>query len=119
MTNTEQKQAIVTKGVKAQASIDKSLATAHRAAQQYAKAIEEAVKSGFFSSGLEAKRMLAEARALPGKIAEAAQLAAVLHQSGTMLAVENEVDLGTVTNVGGVEFVKKSGGFTTMGGGGR
>lgn len=113
------KQDIVQRGVEAQALIDKHLAGAYKAAVKYAKVIEDAVAAGFFDSGLEAKRQLAEARTLPGLIANAAQSAAVLHQSGTDLAVANEVDLGTVTTVGGVDFVKRDGGFTTMGGGGR
>lgn len=114
-----EKSEIVSRGVKAQAVVDKNLATAHRGAVQYAKVIEDAVKNGMFDSGLEAKRMLAQARSLPGKIAEVAQLAADLHITGTALAVANDVDLGTVTTVGGVEFVKRDGGMSTMGGGGR
>lgn len=120
MTSVEEKQDIVERGVKAQALMDKNLATAHKQATAYAKVIEDAVLAGFFSSGLEAKRMLAEARSLPGKIAECALLAAVLHQSGTQLAIDNEVDLGSVSSVGGVEFVKReTGEMTIMGGGGR
>jgi len=115
MTKTE----IVTRGVKAQAVIDKNLAGAHRAAVQYAKVIEDAVKGGMFGSGLEAKHMLAQARSLPGKIAEAAALAAELHISGTELAVANDVDLGTVETVGGVTFVRREDGMSTMSGGGR
>lgn len=112
-------QEIVQKGVKAQAVIDKNLAGAYRAAGQYAKVIEDAVKAGMFDSGLEAKHMLAQARSLPGKIAEAARLAAELHISGTDLAIANDVDLGTISTVGGVEFVKRGGGMSTMSGGGR
>lgn len=120
MTSVEQKQDIVERGVKAQALIDKHLAAAHKQAASYAKVIEDAVEDGFFTSGLEAKRMLAEARSLPGKIAECAMLAAILHQSGTQLAIDNDVDLGTVQTVGGVDFVKRDDGMMhPMGGGGR
>jgi len=52
-------------------------------------------------------------------IAEVARLAADLHITGTALAVANDVDLGTVTTVGGVEFVKREDGMSTMSGGGR
>lgn len=114
-----EKSEIVSRGVKAQAVVDKNLATAHRGAVQYAKVIEDAVKNGMFDSGLEAKRMLAQARSLPGMIAVAAAHAADLHITGTALAVANDVDLGTVTTVGGVEFVKRDGGMSTMSGGGR
>lgn len=120
MTANQKKTEIVTRGVTAQALVDKHLAQAFKFASEYAGVIEDAVKAGFFSSGLEAKAMLAEARSLPGQVAECALAAAMLHQSGTQLAIDNEVDLGSVTTVGGVPFTKRDdGGFTTQGGGGR
>lgn len=117
MTNT--KQNITEKGIKAQALMDKHATAGYRAAMQYAKVVEEAIKAEFFSDALEAKRMLAQARTLPGLFAKAAEIAAELHKSGTQLAIENEADLGSVSSVGGVPFAKRSGGMTTMGGGGR
>ncbi len=120
MTTQEEKQKIVEKGVKAQALIDRHTAGAYKAALQYAKVIEDAVKNEFFTDPLEAKRMLAEARALPGMIAKAAEKAAELHQSGTKLAIDNDADLGSVTSVGGVDFVRRDDGMVhPMGGGGR
>lgn len=114
------KEDAVDLGVKAQALIDKHLTAARKAANQYADAIETAIETGMFSSRLEAKRMLAEARALPGKIAECAQAAADLHISGTALAVANGVDLGTVATVGGIAWPEPAEGeMTTFGGGGR
>ncbi|MCA0344755.1 MAG: hypothetical protein LCH99_34275 [Proteobacteria bacterium] len=117
MTDTATKTAIVERGVKAQALADKYLASAYKQANAYAKVIEDAVKNGFFTDALEAKRMLAQSRTVAGKVAEAAELLAVLHLSGTQLAIDNEVDLGTVSSVGGVPFVKRTGGIVVMGGG--
>ncbi|MCZ7855992.1 hypothetical protein O9X81_05145 [Agrobacterium salinitolerans] len=119
MTTTEKKSEIVANGVDAQALLDRHLAKAYRAGVLYAQVIEEAVKNGFFVNPLEAKRMLAQARSLSGKIAEAAELAAELHLSGTQLAKDNDVDLGSVTSVGGVDFVRRDTGMITPFGGGR
>ncbi len=117
---TDTKEAIVERGVKAQALIDRHLAAAHKAANAYAKVIEDAVRNGFYANGLTAKYDLAHARSLPGKIAEAAKLGAELHLAGTQLAKDNEVDLGTVEKVGGVDFVRRSSdGMTIMSGGDR
>lgn len=119
MTTTEKKSEIVSNGVDAQALLDKYLAKSYRAGMRYAQVIEEAVKNGFFVNPLEAKRMLAQARSLSGKIAEAAELAAELHLSGTQLAKDNDVDLGSVITVGGVDFVRRDTGMITPFGGGR
>lgn len=109
------KEEVVSDGVDAQALMDRHLTKAIKAAERYGKAIEGAINTEMFSSALEAKLMLAQARALSGKIAECAAEAARLHISGTALAVANGVDLGSVTTVGGVPFP----GMSTMGGGGR
>ncbi|WP_421591287.1 hypothetical protein [Shinella sp. M27] len=119
MTDTATKTAIVERGVKAQALGDKYLAAALKQANAYAKVVEDAVKNGFFTDALEAKRMLAQARTVAGQIAAAAESLAELHQSGTQLAIDNEVDLGSVSTVGGVPFVKRTGGVVVFGGGGR
>ncbi|MGA1801496.1 hypothetical protein [Rhizobium sp. HT1-10] len=108
-------QDIVAAGVKEQALIDKHLALAYKAAGRYSKVVENAVIAGMIPKALDAKKMLAESRVLPGKIAEAAVLGAELHISGTAVAVANDVDLGSPVSVGGV----KIGGFHTEGGGGR
>jgi len=120
MATQEEKYKIVERGVNAQAQINKYLAKAHKAAEDYADVIADAVENGFFASGLTAKRDLSHARTLPGKIAEAALVGAELHILGTQLATDNEVDLGSVTSVGGVDFVKRdNGGITIMSGGDR
>lgn len=119
MTDTAAKAAIVERGVKAQALGDKYLASAWKQANAYAKVVEDAVKNGFFTDALEAKRMLAQARTVAGQIAGAAETLAELHQSGTHLAIDNEVDLGSVSTVGGVPFVRREGGVVVLGGGGR
>ena len=61
------------------------------------------------------KQFLAEHRELPGIITHAAAFAARLHNTGTAIAEDNGVDLGSVTSVGGVML----GGFHAEGGGGR
>lgn len=119
MTTTDKKSEIVANGVEAQALLDRHLAKAYRAGVLYAQVIEDAVRNGFFVNPLEAKRMLAQARSISGKVAEAAELAAELHLSGTQLAKDNNVDLGSVTTVGGVDFVRRDTGMITPFGGGR
>lgn len=108
-------QDIVTAGVKEHALIDKHLTLAFKAAHRYSKVIENAVVAGMIPKALDAKKMIAESRMLPGKIAEAASHAATLHISGTAVAVANDVDLGSPATVGGVTI----GGFHVEGGGGR
>lgn len=120
MTTPEIKTAIVERGVKSQALLDKHLASAHKQAKAYEKVIEAGVSNGFFSSGLEAKLHLAKTRMIAGKIAEAAALAAELHIVATQVTTDNGVDLGSVTTVGGVPFVKRDDGMMSpMSGGGR
>ena len=115
MPKTPTMEEIVQLGVKNQALIDKHLTLAHKAATAYAeKVIAPAIEVGMFGKALEAKLMLAQARSLPGKIAEAAKLGAELHISGTAVAIANGVDdLGSPATVGGVTI----GGFHTEGGG--
>ena len=111
------KEDIVQRGVEAHALIDKHLARAFKAAEKYAGVVENAITAGMFQGrALVAKEMLADARSLPGEIAAAARHAAHLHRSGTDVAIANDVDLGTVTSVGGVELPASIG---IMGGGGR
>lgn len=106
-------QEIVAAGVKEQALIDKHLTLAYKAAVRYSKVIENAITEGMITQALSAKKMLADARSLPGKVADAASAAAVLHISGTSVAIANDVDLGSPLSVGGVTL----GGFHTEGGG--
>jgi hypothetical protein len=109
------KEDIVADGVKAQALMDKHLTAAMKAAERYAGAIKDAIEAEMFEKALEAKLILAQARTLPGQIAACAAAAASLHISGTELAKANNVDLGSVTTLGGVDWP----GMSTMGGGGR
>lgn len=95
---------IVAAGVKEQAIIDKHLTLAYKASARYSKVVENAIAAGMFPKALDAKQMLADARVLPGKVAEAASSAAALHISGTAVAIANDVDLGTPVSVGGVKL---------------
>lgn len=117
MAKTPTMEEIIQRGVKEHALIDKHLELARKAAHRYAEqVVKPAVEVGMFPKALEAKKMLAHARSLPGKIAEAALHGADLHISGTAVAAANGVDdLGSPATVGGVTL----GGIHTDGGGGR
>lgn len=103
---------IVASGVEAQALIDRHLAKTTKAAADLIRVTERGVEEGMVR-GIEAKRVIAAARAGAGKIADAALFFAELHQIQTDICKANGADLGDVTTAGGVAI----GGVSPMGGG--
>ena len=102
---------IVAAGVKAQSEIDMHLTKAYKAALRLAKVTEDGVAAGMVPKAIAAKLIIAEARELPGLIANAAVAAAKLHTKQTIICQENGVDTPRPDSVGGV--------MVPMGGGGR
>lgn len=105
---------IVASFVANHALVDKHLAAAYRAALKMAKDTEEGIKVGMVSQ-LDAKSFLARHRAAAGDIAAVAATFSDLHVSGVAIAKANNVDLGTLTTVGGVALPVPE--FSTMDGG--
>lgn len=103
-------QEIAAAGAAAQADIDKHLSKAYHAAQRLAHITEEGVKAGMITKAIAAKMMLADARVLPGLIANAALHAANLHRGQTDACIRNNCDIPTPSEAGGVVI---------QGGGGR
>lgn len=103
---------IVTEGVRLQAVIDRELAKAYSAAAKLTKVTEAGVRLGMVQ-GIEAKTIIAHARAAQGKIAETAEIFGTLHQRQTAACIAAGADLGSVTTAGGVPI----GGVHTEGGG--
>lgn len=102
---------IVTAGVTAQASIDKHLALAYKAAEKLTKVTARGIEEGLVQ-GIAAKKIIGDARAAQGKIAEVASLFAALHEAQTAACVAAGVDLGSVTTAGGITI----GGASVLGG---
>ncbi|MFT2211518.1 hypothetical protein ACLJYM_06485 [Rhizobium giardinii] len=101
---------VVAAGVAAQASIDKHLTLARKAAEKLAKVTARGVELGMVPKAIKAKALMAEAHVIPGLIASAAFAAAELHAKQTIICQENGVDTPAPASIGGV---------STMGGGGR
>jgi hypothetical protein len=101
---------VVAAGVAAQASIDKHLTLARKAAEKLAKVTARGVELGMVPKAIKAKALMAEAHRIPGMIANAAFAAAELHEKQTAICVENGVD---------VPPMKEAGGVVVLGGGGR
>jgi hypothetical protein len=80
-----------------------------------AKIAEEGLKLGMIADGMEAKDYIWSLRAALGKIADAGKAYAALHPTGTAHAKANGVDLGKITEAGGVKLPQPE--FTTMDGG--
>jgi len=103
---------IVSAGVEAQALIDKHLAKAYSAAETLIRVTERGVEEGMIQ-GIEAKTIIGDARAAAGIVGAAAAAAfGRLHRLQTDACVAAGVDLGSVTNAGGVTI----GGVSVMGG---
>lgn len=103
---------IVSAGVAAQASIDKHLALAYKAAKRLTAVTEAGVAQGMVQ-GIAAKKIIADARSGQGAIAAVAGHFATLHQAQTTASVAAGADLGSVTTAGGITI----GGVGTLGGG--
>ena len=101
---------VVAAGVAAQATIDKHLTLARKAAEKLAKITEAGVAFGMVPKAIKAKSLMAEAHCIPGMIAGAAFAAAELHAKQTIICQENGVD---------VPPMKEAGGVVVLGGGGR
>ena len=101
---------VVAAGVAAQASIDKHLTLARKAAEKLAKITEAGVRMNMVPKAIKAKALMAEAHCIPGLIATAAFAAAELHARQTIICQENGVDTPALASIGGI---------STMGGGGR
>lgn len=108
---------IVSACVTSHASIDRHLARAYREGEKMIKAVEEGLKLGMIPDGMAAKDFIWSHRAALGRIAEAGKAYAAIHPTGTAHAQANGVDLGKITEAGGVKLPQPE--FTTMGGGGR
>ena len=97
-------------GVAAQAAIDKHLTAAYKAALKLSKVTERGVELGMVTKAIAAKTIIADARSLPGQIAEVAALAARLHAEQTRICQANDCDTPSPDTAGGVVI---------LGGGGR
>lgn len=104
--------AIVEAGVAAQASVDKHLALAYRAAKKLTAVTEAGIAQGMVR-GIAAKKILGDCRAAQGHIGAVAAVFAQLHHVQTEASVAAGADLGSVTTAGGIAI----GGVSTMGGG--
>lgn len=103
---------IVSAGVAAQASIDKHLTLAYKAAAKLVRVTERGVEEGMVQ-GIAAKKVIADARAAQGRIADVMSYFVELHQVQTDICNINGADLGSVTTAGGITI----GGVSVMGGG--
>ena len=92
----------VNAGVQAQADIDKYLTKAYRAAQRLANITEDGVELGMVTKAIAAKQIIAEARAIPGLIAQVASAAANLHAKQTKICQDAGVDVVPPASVGGI-----------------
>lgn len=103
---------IVSAGIVAQASVDKYLTLAYKAAGKLVKVTERGIEEGMVQ-GIAAKTIIGDARAAQGKIAAVAAQFSRLHQVQTDASIAAGADLGSVTTAGGITI----GGVSTMGGG--
>lgn len=108
----ETQEDVVSAGVTAQASIDKHLARAYKAAADLTAVTERGVEIGMVT-GIKAKEIIGRARQLQGAVGALAADFAVLHQEQTDACVAAGADLGSVTTAGGIAI----GGVSPMGGG--
>lgn len=103
---------IVSAGVAAQASIDKHLTLAYKAAAKLVRVTERGVEEGMVQ-GIGAKKIIADARAAHGHIAAVMSVFAQLHHVQAEACKAANADLGSVTTAGGITI----GGVSIMGGG--
>lgn len=94
---------------------DRDLAKVYNHQEKMIKAVEDGLELGMIKDGMAAKQFIWGHRAALGKIAEAAKALADLHPLGTAFAKENGVDLGKITNAGGIDLPQPE--FTTFDGG--
>jgi len=95
----------VNAGVQAQADIDKYLTKAYLASQRLASITEDGVELGMVTKAIAAKQIIAEARAIPGLVAKAANAAADLHAKQTKICQDAGVDVIPPSSVGGVSIL--------------
>lgn len=94
-------QDVADAGVQAQADLDRRLFKSLESARMNTAVTEAGVAMGMVKP-LAGKLLIAKAREIEGALAYAARLAAELHIEQTKVCVENGVDTGTLTTVGGV-----------------
>lgn len=94
-------QDVATEGAKAQASIDKYLTLALKAAKRLEKVTETGVSLGMVKN-IRGKILINQARAATGSIADASLAFALLHRDQTLVCVENDCDLPQLKTVGGI-----------------
>jgi len=104
MTNKRTPSDVVAECVTAHAEADKFLARAYRSQLKLLDAVEEGLELGMVSDGMKAKQFIWGHRQALGIIAAAAKALADLHPIGTELAKANGVDLGKITEAGGVRL---------------
>jgi len=102
---------IVAAGVAAQASIDRHMTIAYKAAAKLVKVTERGVEEGWVQ-GVAAKKIIADARSGQGAIAAVMAHFATLHQAQVTAATIAGADLGSVTTAGGITI----GGVSPLGG---
>lgn len=93
---------IVSDMVALHAGVDRDLADAYRKGGKMVKAVETGLELGMIADGMAAKNYIWQMREALGAIAKAAAAYAALHPTGTQHAQNNGVDLGKITEAGGV-----------------
>lgn len=106
---------IVSKCVAGHAGADRFLARAYAEQEKTIKAVEDGLKQGMIYDGMAAKQFIWGHREALGMIAAAAKKLADLHPLGTAHAQANGVDLGKITEAGGVKLPQPE--FSPMSGG--
>lgn len=96
------KEKVVATCVKSHAMIERHLSEAYSLQEAMVEAIEKGIADGMIADGAEAKKFLWGHKAALGKIADAGLALADLHPIGTQHAKANGVDLGRITEVGGI-----------------
>ena len=89
-------------GVRAQHELDVALTEAYNAAMRLVEVTEVGLQLGMMTKAIAAKTILADARTIPGQIADAAFAAAELHARQTVICQECGVDTPAPASVGGV-----------------
>lgn len=95
---------IVAECVTGHAEADKFLARAYRSEQRTIDAIEDGLELGMIADGMAAKQFIWGHRQALGIIAAAGKALADLHPLGTAFAQANGVDLGKISEAGGVKL---------------
>jgi hypothetical protein len=95
---------IVSDMVALHAGLDRDLANAYRKGGKMVKAVEDGLSLGMIADGMAAKQYIWQMRCALGDIADAGLAYAALHPIGTQHAKDNGVDLGRITEAGGVKL---------------